>query len=191
MLLGHAFRPKRITFPSHLQRFHPPPVLSLSSNAKVNPPSSPISLKLVTPDSKEPEIYRFGDASALNTFVKSYGGSLRGPLSNRYTVISARDYSSLTPDRVYEIVSPYFKAVDEQRHHNQNADKAFKSKARHALVKYLNEAGINYEEMEREIKCGKDAVAEWEGIFTIDGGVLFLECKNAITDVNITLSDLC
>ena len=55
----------------------------------------------------------------------------------------------------------------------------------------MNETGIKYKEIEKEIKCGKDIVAEWEGIFKIDGGVLFLECKNAFTSVNITLSDLC
>jgi hypothetical protein len=74
---------------------------------------------------------------------------------------------------VYEIISPYFKADDEQRHQNQIADKAFETKARHALTKYLNEAGIKYQETERKIKCGKDTVAEWEGIFMVDGGVLF------------------
>jgi hypothetical protein len=63
----------------------------------------------------------------------------------------------------------------------------FKAKAWLALITYLNDNGIKYEELSPEIKTGIEKVAEWEAIFAIDGGVLFLECKHNMTDVHIPL----
>ena len=176
---------------SHLRLFHRAPIISPTSDAATDRPPSPFSLKLITPHSKAPLVHDFDDAWGLDAFVRCYGGSLRGPIPNRLKVISYSKYNSLSPDSTYEIFSPYFEAVEEQRHHNQIADKSFESKARLALIRYLGETGMKYHEIARVIKNGNDVVAEWEGIFEIDGGVWFLECKNTINEVNITLSDLC
>jgi len=193
---------ERVTFPrsarrafprkiphSHLQLLHRASILSPSSKGAADFPTNEFSLKLITPDSKEPLVHDFHDAWGLDALVKSYHGSLRGPIPNRQRIISYSDYSTLSPGNTYEISSPYFKAIQEQRLHNQISDKAFESKARYALIKYFGAKGIEYREMERVIMSGLDAVGEWEGIFEVGDEVWFLECKNIVNEVNITRLD--
>lgn len=186
---AHRAFPRKIP-DSHLQLLHRPSIFLPSSKGAAEFPANEFSLKLITPDSKEPLVHDFHDAWGLDALVKSYRGSLRGPIPNRQRIISYSDYSTLSPDNTYEISSPYFKAVQEQQPHNQIADKAFESKARYALIKYFGEKGIEYREMEKVITSGLDAVAEWEGIFEVGDEVWFLECKNTVNEVNITRLDL-
>jgi hypothetical protein len=98
---------------SHLQLLHRPSIPSPSSKGAAHFPANEFSLKLITPDSKELLVHDFRDAWGLDALVKSYGGSLRGPIPNRQRIISYSDYSTLSPDNTYEISSPYFKAVQD------------------------------------------------------------------------------
>jgi len=118
--------------------------------------------------------------------VNSYIGYLRGPIPHK-RIIAPQNYSSLSQDDTYIIESPYFKAVSEERRHNQIADKAFQSKARFALIEHIRDKGLDYQEMDRVIGSGSDTVAEWEGIFEVGGDVWFLECKNTITSISLSL----
>ena len=135
-----------------LQLFHRQSIFSLASNPPVEVPQRPFTLKLITPETKKPLVHKFDDASGLDAFVKSFNGSLRGPIPERHAIVSFSKYTSLSPDDTYEISSPYFKAI-EQRHHDQVADKAFESKARYALIRHLEEAGIKYQELDGSSKA--------------------------------------
>ena len=146
---------------------------------------SPISLNLIVPPSVQPEIVIVSTSEELDDLVQSYRGTLRGPSSNGTTQLILRSrYPELSPTEVYEIVSPYFNAVQEERHHRQVADKAFEEKARNGLFKFLNDKGIKYRELDRTVEKDGKAVAEWEGIVEVDSGqVVLLECEHCVTSV--------
>ena len=64
------------------------------------------------------------------------------------------------------------------------ADKAFEDKARNGLIKFVNDNGIKYREMNIFIKKDGKGFSEWEGILETDSGqVLFLECRHCVTSV--------
>jgi hypothetical protein len=70
--------------------------------------------------------------------------------------------------------------------YEQASDKGFEDKSRRALVTYMAKEGIKFTELNRVIKDKDNVVAEWEGVFEIDGGreVYFLECKQNMTAVS-------
>jgi len=146
---------------------------------------SPISLHVIVPPSVQPQVVIASTSEELDDLVQSYRGTLRGPGSNGTTHLILRSrYPELSPTEVYEIVSPYFNAVQEERHHRQVADKAFEEKARNCLFKFLNDKGIKYCELDRTVEKDGKAIAEWEGIVEVDSGqVVLLECKHCITSV--------
>src|SRR5881394_1785603 len=92
---------------SQLQLFHRQAILP-ASNAPVEVPQSPFTLKLITPETKNPIVHKFDDASGLDALVRSFNGSLRGPIPDRHAIVSFSKYTSLSPDDTYEISSPYF-----------------------------------------------------------------------------------
>jgi hypothetical protein len=56
----------------------------------------------------------------------------------------------------------------------------------------MNKEGIAFNEIDRVIKDNDRVVAEWEGVFEVDGGqhLYFLECKHKMTAVSTSLSHL-
>lgn len=92
---------------------------------------------------------------------------------------------------VYEIMSLYFNAVQEECYHRQVADKAFEEKARNGLFKFLNDKEIKYRELDRTVKKDGKAVAEWEYIVEGDSGqVVLLECRHFVTSVLYSINFL-
>jgi hypothetical protein len=79
------------------------------------------------------------------------------------------------------------------QHYEQVSDKGFKEKSRKALTTYMNKEGIAFNELNRVIKDSDRVVAEWEGVFEVDGvqSLYFLECKHKMTAVSTSLSQLC
>lgn len=117
--------------------------------------------------------------------MKSFQGSLRATEPNgNYRIIGRTKYKHLVPTEVYHVHSPFFNEIRDERQHSQVADRAFEDKARLAMVNYLSSGGIGYSELSRKIKVGDREVAEWEGVFELEGNsVYFLECKHTVTDV--------
>jgi hypothetical protein len=83
-----------------------------------------------------------------------------------------------------EIVSPFFTAKEEERHHHQIHDKAIEQKSRAAIIAYQNSMpDKQFTEINRCI-IGKDGKVahEWEGVWECDDGtVWFLACKHQMT----------
>jgi hypothetical protein len=80
------------------------------------------------------------------------------------------------------------------QHYEQVRDKALEDKARKAMITFMNNVGIAFNELDRVIKDGERVAAEWEGVFEVDDGqgVYFLECKHRATAVPTSLlSYLC
>ena len=69
--------------------------------------------------------------------------------------------------------------------------KKFEENSRYAMIDYMKEQGMAFKELDRIIRDGSRVVAEWEGIFEVDGRVFFLECKHKVTNVSTSLSHLC
>ena len=82
---------------------------------------------------------------------------LRGHSSNGITqLILPSRYPELSPSETYEIVSPYLATMAEERHHMQLVDKTFEDKARNGLIKFVDDKGIKYLELDRIVtKNGK------------------------------------
>ena len=60
------------------------------------------------------------------------------------------------------------------------------------MIDFMKDAGMAFKELDRIIKDGERVVAEWEGVFEVDGhGVFFLECKHKVTEVSTSLSHSC
>jgi len=68
--------------------------------------------------------------------------------------ISPTKYSEVSPSTVYEITSPFFTSLDEERHHGQISDKAFEDKSRLALIRYVDECQYSLHELNRVIEMG-------------------------------------
>jgi hypothetical protein len=68
--------------------------------------------------------------------------------------------------------------------------KKFEEKSRQAMIDFMKEQGMAFKELDRMIRDGSRVVAEWEGIFEVDGRVFFLECKHKVTNVSTSLSTL-
>lgn len=144
-----------------------------------------IKLALIVPSSKEPTLLRCRTTDQLSDFVELYKGQLAERGSDGFTEIIPRSkYSEVSPSVIYEIISPFFTSLGDERHHWQVADKAFEDKSPEALIRYLEEEQIVFRESSRVIKVDGDIVAEWEGVFELEGGeIWFLECKRCVTSV--------
>jgi len=103
------------------------------------------------------------------------------------------DHKALSPLQTYEVFSPFSMPMQNIQHYEQISDKGFEEKSRKALITYMNQEGIAFNELNRVIQDGDRVVAEWEGVFEVDGGqhLYFLECKHKMTAVSTSLSDLC
>jgi hypothetical protein len=144
-----------------------------------------IMLTLIVPPSKEPRVLQCQTTEELVELVKTYKGTLTEFGADGFSKIIARSkYFEVSPFVIYEIISPYFTAMTDERQHRQIADKAFKDKSRQALTRYLEEQGFSFRELDRVIKVDGKPIAEWEGVFELeDGGIWFLECKHCVSTV--------
>jgi len=62
-----------------------------------------------------------------------------------------------------------------------------------SLIAYMNKEVIAFNEPARVIKVNVKKVAEWDGVFEVDGGqhLYFLNCKHKTTVVSTSVSWLC
>ena len=144
-----------------------------------------IKLALIVPSSKERTLLRCRTTDQLHDFVKLYKGELAEHGSDGFTeIIPQSKYSEVSPAVIYEIISPFYTSLGDERHHWQVADKTFEAKSRKALIQYLEEEQFVFRELNRVIKVDADIIAEWEGVFELEGGeIWFLECKHYVTSV--------
>lgn len=143
-----------------------------------------IRLTLIVPSSKEPRILQCQTTDQLTEFVEVYKGTLAAPGADGFTEIIPRSkYSEVSPSTIYEIISPFFTSMSDERQHRQIADKAFKDKSRKALIRYLDEQRLSFRELDRVIKVDGNIIAEWEGVFELESGIWFLECKHCVSTV--------
>jgi len=120
-----------------------------------------IKLALIVPSSKEPTLLRCRTTDQLRDFVKLYKGELAERGSDGFTeIIPQSKYSEVSPSVIYEIISPFFTSLGDERHHWQVADKAFEDKSREALIRYLEEEQFVFRELSRVIKVDGDIIAE-------------------------------
>ena len=59
------------------------------------------------------------------------------------------------------------------------------------MFNFIKGQGMAFKELNRVIRVGKRIVAEWEGIFEVDGQVFFVECQHKVTNVSASISHLC
>ena len=160
----------------------------------------PLTLNLIVPPSKKPEIVRFDSLKRLSHLVETtFQGYLRGPGPyGASDIIFPDDYQHLSPSEVYEIMSPFYPIMAEERNYQQTVDKIFEDKCRNAMIKFLGDKGNDFHELQRTVSKGERSVAEWGGIFEMGSGhVLLLECTHCVTSVfypiisnsNINLGD--
>jgi hypothetical protein len=101
----------------------------------------------MVPPSKEPEMINFHTIRELSEFVKLYRGILYVMHANgTSTFILPEKYCEMSPSTVYEIRSPYFDPLIDERRHRQIADKAFEQKSREAMIRYLHDQKIPFHE---------------------------------------------
>ena len=158
-------------------------------------PSRPqtFELNLIIPPSTSVETISFHDERALTHFLRACNGSLYYVDSNGKRQMMPPDHKALSPLQTYEVFSPFSMPMQNIQHYEQISDKGFEEKSRKALITYMNQEGIAFNELNRVIQDGDRVVAEWEGVFEVDGGqhLYFLECKHKMTAVSTSLSDLC
>jgi len=107
-------------------------------------------------------------------------------------IIDPDEYQDLSPLDTYTIATPYHSPLKNVQQYLQTCDKMFENKSREAMLRFMNDAGMTYKELDRIIKDGERLVAEWEAVFEVDGhGVFFLECKHKVTEVSTSLSCSC
>jgi hypothetical protein len=148
---------------------------------------SPLRLKIIVPPLRHLDVNDFEAPEGLARYIDSFHGILRELPSSTAAdqtpkILGQNALKYVTPSETYEILSPFWQAVDEHRMHSQIADKAFESKSRLTLMSYLQRRNIVFEEVEREIKRDGVTVCEWEGVFRLaTGEFIFLECKHRMT----------
>ena len=114
---------------------------------------SPLRLKIIIPPLRNLDVNDFDGPEALARYVDSFHGSLRQLPSSTVTdkilkILGLNALKYVTPSETYEILSPFWLAMDEHRTHSQIADKAFESKSRLALMSYFHHRNIVFEERE-------------------------------------------
>jgi len=143
-----------------------------------------ITLSVIVPTSKDPQLFDYETTDELAEHVKLYRGLLSVYTANRTKFIPFSKYAKLSPSITYQILSPFFGSMQDERQHRQVADKAFEDKSRKALLRYLEEQQYSFRELSRVVKVDGKIVAEWEGVFELEGGeIWFLECKHCVTIV--------
>lgn len=140
-----------------------------------------IALNVIVPPGKK-RLVKCQTTNELQDFVKVYKGTLR--IVNTDEVILPTLYSDVSPFMTYEIESPFFESMKDERHHRQISDKAFEQKSYEAMIRYFDDHKISFHELNRIIKVAREIVAEWEGVFELeDGQVWLLESKHCVTAV--------
>lgn len=143
-----------------------------------------IRLTIMVPSSKEPQILRCQTTDQLSRFVEVYKGALAVLGVDGTEIIPPSKYSEVSPSTIYEIISPFFASMKDERQHPQAADKAFEDKSRQALTRYIKEQQFSFHELGRTIKVDGSLIAEWEGVYELEGGgIWFLECKHCVSTV--------
>jgi len=143
-----------------------------------------IRLTVIAPTSKEPQILMCKTTDELTQFIKVYKGALAVLSADGIKIIPPSKYPELSPFTIYEIISPFFTSMKDERQHRQVADKAFEDKSRQALTRYLKEQRFSFRELDRVIKMDGKIIAEWEGVYELEGGgIWFLECKHCVSTV--------
>jgi len=144
-----------------------------------------IMLRLVVPPSKELRVLQCQTTEELIELVKTYRGTLTEFSGNGFSKIIPRSkYFEVSPHTIYEIISPYFASMMDERQHRQIADKAFEDKSRRALTRYLEEQGLSFRELDRVVQADGKPIAEWEAVIELeDGKIWFLECKHCVSTV--------
>ena len=141
-----------------------------------------IKLNVIVPPFGETQVVKCKTTKELHEFVGVYKGVLKS--LNPPEVILPGDYTDISPSAIYEIISPFFSSMEEERQHRQTSDKAFEEKSRAAMIRYLNDHKLSFHDLGREIKVSGKIVAEWEGVFELEDGQLwFLESKHCVTTV--------
>jgi hypothetical protein len=192
MIVSNARRLRHLVGPLHphihLNR------IQLRAKSRCPSRSQEFSLNLIVPPSTEVERISFDNETALIGFLRSLNGSLFTTTSaGEKKIISEKRYKALSPLQTYEVYSPLFPQITNVQHYEQISDKGFEDKSRQAMITFMNNAGMAFNEIDRVIKDGANVVAEWEGVFEVDDGkgVYFLECKHRVTAVSTSLSHLC
>ena len=154
--------------------------------------SNAISLRMILPPSKDPEIVHCEDTDSLVNFVKTYKGTLCAIRPDGSSeIVPPAKYCEISPSTLYKVVSPFFGAMSDERLHRQIADKAFEQKSREAMIHYLDEHQLPFHELDRIIKVDGKPIAEWEGVFQLaSGNIWFLECKHCVSIVFFHFSHL-
>jgi hypothetical protein len=151
---------------------------------------SPLTIPVVLPTSKLQVVTKIDSVQDLENIVKHYKGFVMAhtkhdPASIKKPFLPS-EYKHLTQSHIVEIVSPFFTAKKEERHHYHIHDEAFEQKSRAAIITYQNSMPEKqFTELDRCI-IGKDGKVahEWEAVWECDDGtVWFLECKHQMTYV--------
>ena len=156
--------------------------------------SKKFSLNLIVPPSGEVEKISFGNMTAFLNYLRTYNGSLcTVDSAGQKTIVPPQQYKALSPVQTYQIDSPFYMPIRSVQRCEQSSDKAFEDKSRKAMITFMNNVGMAFNELDRVIKDGDRTVAEWEAVFEVDDGkgVYFLECKHRMTAVSTSLSHLC
>jgi len=83
-------------------------------------------LRLVVPPSKEPRVLQCQTTEELVELVETYSTEFGG--NGFSNVLPSSKYFEVSPHTIYEIISPYFTSMMDERHHRQIADKACEEK---------------------------------------------------------------
>jgi hypothetical protein len=129
-----------------------------------------IILRLIVPPSKEPRVLQCQTTEELIELVKTYRGTLTEFSGNGFSkIIPHSKYFEVSPHTIYEIISPYFTSMTDERQHRQIADKGFADKSRRALTRYLEEQGFSFRELDRVVKADGKPIAGMGGCVRVGG----------------------
>jgi len=156
-------------------------------------PTESFDLNLILPPSTVVQTISFANHRALTHFLHSCNGTLYSIGSNGKIKIEAPDLKTLSLSQTYRVFSPFSVPMQSIQHYEQNFDSGFEAKCRKALMAYMKNEGMIFNELARVFKVNDETIAEWEGVFEVDGGqhVYFLKCKHKMVAVSTSLSRLC
>ena len=154
------------------------------------PPPKPISFRLIIPPSQEAQEVTFESADLLEKYVGE-GTLCTLDSGGKLVFISPHKYENILPSDIYSIATPYSTPLRNLENYVHTCSKKFEEKSRQAMIDFMKDQGMAFKELGRVIKDGNRTVAEWEGIFEVDGRVFFLECKHKVTNVSPFVSHLC
>jgi hypothetical protein len=175
----------RLHIHRHINRIHH------YGTSSSSPPSKPISFQLIVPPTQEAQEVTFESADLLeNMSVRELcvRWILQGNLSlSPPANMKISCHRTSTPSRrpiqshweTWRITCTHvLKSLKKTRDTQWSITWRSKEWPSKNLIESLN-------------RDGSRVVAEWEGIFEVDGRVFFLECKHKVTNVSTSLSHLC